>query len=272
MKKILFIFPFFIFCLAVLTACLDDDVEDDLNSLSQATGKVTVQKLVGTWTQIGNSDVHLYFTKNGEITYEREYPNDGIHRSDHNFKINEGIISYYDVKSKEKVGEEMIRMSKDTLICQSSNGKYTYKYLKTSSSEPDVFNVKPYDSYLYEVYKECYYPLYWAEMWMDHGGGTSSNSKYLSLGWADDKSYKPTSIVFAYFTPYYEGISAEWKDGTYIIKSSSDYWTYGVSLFYANNRKIDAEGGKLTISTKNSIKTIHYEDKEGHVVHFVGRV
>lgn len=272
MKKSLFVFSILSLSLSIMTACSGDETEDELDYSVQKDGKITEKKLVGTWTQVGNSDIHLYFTNNGETTYEREYPNEGIRRSDNNFKISGGVISYYDVKSKEKTGDEIVCMSKDTLICKSLNGKFIYKYLKTDSAEPKVFNVKPYDSYVFDAYKECYYPLYWASMWTDHGGGTSSNSKYLSLGWADDKSYKPTSIVFSYFTPYYEGITRDWKDGTYKIKSSSDYWTYGVSLFYANNQKVYHEGGVLTISTKSSIRTIHYEDEEGHVVHFVGKM
>lgn len=260
-------FTILFFLLAILTSC------DKLPSKSH--GHNRKNDIVGTWRPMKSSDSWYYFTSDGKMTAEKTTKSEGQYHVDYDYTISNDIL--HTVSSSGYKSDYKLSISGDTLSLESKYQSIK-KYLLVDSSEPHKYEVLPYDVYL--CYDNTYFPLAWAQMRTYHStvGSTEGNFKSLIIGYSHSSDLKPTYITFSYFTPYYDGITLEWSDGTYKIHSDcGNYYQYGVTQCYAGNNNLSSghyyiQGGKLTIKTSNKIKTIDYKDESGLKVHFVGQV
>lgn len=106
-----------------------------------------------------------------------------------------------------------------------------------------------------------------AEMSCVHASGTS-NRNWKKLIFSDDEGCK---LYFTYTTPYYEGITKEWAEGTYKITISNDCYKYNAA-FYNKSGKSDGVSldGKLTIKKRNSNYYVFDFDLDVLKGHFEG--
>lgn len=256
---------------------IDDDgyyYNDDSSSSHSSSSKLTARDLSGTWKSLDNTSQYLYITKDNHMTYEEEKAYDGISHSDYIYKLTDNQLDYYNTSNPSrtysfsvKIEGDMLYMTKDTK---------TWKFSRQSSSAPDLYQCLPYDSYI--CYGDVYYPLVSAEMKCNHAKGTEANYKFLTLRGTSGTSLMPNSVTFFYTTPYYDGINAEWRNGTYSInEKANSYYTYGINSCYIGNKDYQSSmhmiyGGKLKIASSGSLMTIDYTDESGIEVHFTGKM
>lgn len=284
MKKILFLL--LLACPICITSCHDDDYDDDYyynsdsgsgsssSSSSSSSSKVTEKNLAGTWKSLDDTSEYLYITKNNHMTFEAKKSYDGILHEDCVYKLTGDQLDYYNSADPSISYSFSVKIEGNTLLM--TKGTKTWKFSRMSTTAPDVYQCLPYDSYI--SYGSVYYPLVSAEMTCSHAKGTEANYKFLTLRGSSDKSLKPNSVTFVYTTPYYDGINAEWRNGTYVINENArNYYTYGISACYIGNLDYQSTkhliyGGKLKISTSGSQTTIDYKDESGIEVHFSGKM
>lgn len=250
---------FSIFSIFLFMSCGDINNSDLFQNIDKH--KNPSNFIIGTWKQEG-SDAHYYLLENGNGYYESYKKNDGINKRTLNWEIRSDSVWIELVKDGyfplAKIG---YKISENSNATQLIKGKTVYTKISDKVINKD-YNSKPYANYI-RIFG-YYYEVSKVVMRCNHGTGTSSNFKFL-LFYGANESMTPIGATFSYATPYYEGISKEWNDGSYTIKSGSGHWTY-VGWYCNNGANSGQCEGKLQIKTTNKIKKIDFNLDDGDCV------
>lgn len=261
-----------LFIAAVLYSCSYDSTEEleiSFDGASESVANSPVGKnIIGTWSR---GDGHYYYLNDGNGYCEEEDSYDGIFRSAFKWSVEDNVLkvvylgSSTTYKYEVSISGESMSLTEIKKDGKKGNAK-TYERINRKGTTTVKYKEPPFTNYV--CINGYYYYISKAKIFCEHSKGRESNFKYIQL-FGENESLSPTGVVFCYSTPYYEGITKEWSDGTYKIKSQSGFWIYGA--FYNWRKQTSSRcDGTLTIKTVKSIKifdfTLDDGEVEGHLV------
>ena len=231
-----------------------------------STNELELQ-LIGEWRNVSNSKETLYILENGEGYVEKLKSYDGISWSPFVWTAENGQLTRkYFTSDSEYIYDVSFDENGNMTLTSDSISK-EYKLISKEGTTNVNYKKPPYTNYI--CIFDYYYELYEVVMRCDHATGTEANMKHLFFYGANGK-LEPIGARFMYATPYYDGIDKKWGDGTYTIRSSSDYYVYG-GIYCLNNSWSSRCDGKLTIKSSGNIMTLDFTLDSGDAVgHYSG--
>ena len=246
-----------------LSACSSDSEPDDFNSSKNNPD------LIGKWElkQSSTKTKTYHFLSKGkgyaDSSFDSSKYGNGLYRCHFEWYNDEETI-YLRFEDDPEIATIKYSVSGNNLTLN----QLTYSKISNAGSVDFDYTKKPYDSYIYNG--SYYFPLIKVEAKCSHGTGTSANEKYLMF-YGINNQITPVGLYFYYATPYYEGIDANWPNGTYKTSSKTGYWTYRI-IGRAGRSVFSGNEGTLKIKTAGNLWIFDYEGDDYISLHFEGKL
>lgn len=262
MKKNYKFIKIFLVILLSMTAC---DKNTNNSEISDGNGNSSAH-LIGTW-KLDSVKSYYYLMRDGNGYYESYNSYNGIYKRSLKWEADNYTITIELLKDDYySSSTSSYTISENSGTLQFSSKKYVYTKISGTVTNED-YRSKPYDNYIRIM--GYYYELSEAVMRCSHATGTESNFKHLFFNGTNGTT-DPYGAIFAYATPYYEGINKEWLDGSYSIKQGGSHWIY-TGWYYHKGSSLGQCEGKLNIKTSGKIKVFDFNLSDGDCVgHFAG--